>query len=86
MKCIIPPSRLLERDCTTTKYVPLLDSVDPDLAAKLDVFSSKGSDQKYMKNWNKTRPMKQTSLSPAPWQGKRKLSAAGVMLKKKTKT
>ena len=79
-------SLFLERDYTSTKYVPLLDNVDPDLAAKLDVLSSKGNDQKHLKNWNKARPMKQTSLSPAPWQGRRKQSAVGIMVKKKTKT
>lgn len=74
---------LSERECSSAKYVPLLDSVDSDLAAKLDVLSSKGSDHRHLRN-KAARPMKQMSIPPLG-QGKRKQSAVGAALKRKVK-
>lgn len=72
----------LERDSSSAKYIPLLNNIEPDLAAKLDALSSRG-DQKLPKSWNKLgRPVKQSSLPPTG-QGKRRQSAG---LKKKPKT
>jgi hypothetical protein len=70
-----------------TKFVPQLDNIDPDLSAKLDVLSSRGSDQKHTKSWSKARPMKQMTVPPATGQSRRKQSASsGGSLKRRSKT
>ena len=78
---------LIERD-SPPKYIPLLDEIEPELAARLDVLSNPKGDQKFLKSWNKaSRTSKQSGSTPLPGQARRKQSAvpSGMMLKRKFK-
>lgn len=85
---IVPYFPLLERD-SSPKYIPLLDEIEPDLAARLDILSNpKGGDQKLLKSWSKTsRTSKQSGSTPVPGQARRRQSAipSGIALKRKFK-